>query len=116
MVATSWSDESYFVTGMSEKKPMHQGAIHSKAIRRVNKLLNWQQLFAFGGPALSVDTACSSFPYAIDMAKALINSGQADNAIVMALNTVLPPALFLGFSQLTAFFLPGPNAGVRPGR
>ncbi|MDT9673535.1 polyketide synthase [Pseudomonas sp. JV414] len=102
VVATSWSDESYFVTGMSEKADAPRG--HSfQGYTPGEQVAELAAAFAFGGPALSVDTACSSFPYAIDMAKALVNSGQADNAIVMALNTVLPPALFLGFSQLTAF-------------
>lgn len=97
VVATSWSDESYFVTGTSEKADASPGYTPGEQVAEL------AAAFALGGPALSVDTACSSFPYAIDMAQALVNSGQADNAIVMALNTVLPPALFLGFSQLTAF-------------
>lgn len=97
LVATSWSDESYFVTGMSAKTDRPMGYTPGEQVAEL------AAAFSLGGPALSVDTACSSFPYAIDMAQALVNSGQADNAIVMALNTVLPPALFLGFSQLTAF-------------
>ncbi|NWB83568.1 polyketide synthase family protein [Pseudomonas gingeri] len=102
VVATSWSDESYFVTGMSGKADT-PGSSSSRGYTPGEQVAELAATFALGGPALSVDTACSSFPYAIDMAQALINSGQADNAIVMALNTVLPPALFLGFSQLTAF-------------
>ena len=97
VVATSWSDESYFATGMSGKTAAPPGFTPGEQVAAL------AAAFALGGPALSVDTACSSFPYALDMAQALVNSGQADNAIVMALNTVLPPALFLGFSQLTAF-------------
>ncbi|MBT2338453.1 MULTISPECIES: polyketide synthase family protein [Pseudomonas] len=97
VVATSWSDESFFVTGMAAKTDATQGYTPGEQVTEL------AAAFGLGGPALSVDTACSSFPYAIDMAQALVNSGQADNAIVMALNTVLPPALFLGFSQLTAF-------------
>ncbi|WP_260963067.1 beta-ketoacyl synthase N-terminal-like domain-containing protein [Pseudomonas citri] len=97
VVATSWSDESYFVTGMSAEAQTPIGFTPGEQVAEL------ASAFALGGPALSVDTACSSFPYALDMAQALVNSGQADNAIVMALNTVLPPALFLGFSQLTAF-------------
>lgn len=97
VVATSWSDESYFATGANEHDDALRGYTPGEQVAEL------AAAFALGGPALSVDTACSSFPYAIDMAQALVNSGQADNAIVMALNTVLPPALFLGFSQLTAF-------------
>lgn len=102
VVATSWSDESYFATGMSAKADATTGS-SSQGYTPGEQVAELAAAFAFGGPALSVDTACSSFPYAIDMAQALVKSGQADNAIVMALNTVLPPALFLGFSQLTAF-------------
>jgi len=97
VVATSWSDESYFATGVSGHADALRGYTPGEQVAEL------AAAFTLGGPALSVDTACSSFPYAIDMAQALVNSGQADNAIVMALNTVLPPALFLGFSQLTAF-------------
>ncbi|MFJ2538964.1 beta-ketoacyl synthase N-terminal-like domain-containing protein [Pseudomonas sp. NPDC087614] len=97
VVATSWSDESYFVTGVCATANTPRGYTPGEQVAEL------AAAFALGGPALSVDTACSSFPYAIDMAQALVNSAQADNAIVMALNTVLPPALFLGFSQLTAF-------------
>ncbi|WP_413791537.1 MULTISPECIES: beta-ketoacyl synthase N-terminal-like domain-containing protein [unclassified Pseudomonas] len=97
VVATSWSDESYFATGLSGKSDAPPGFTPGEQVSAL------AAAFTLGGPALSVDTACSSFPYALDMAQALVNSGQADNAIVMALNTVLPPALFLGFSQLTAF-------------
>ncbi|MBI6619098.1 polyketide synthase [Pseudomonas corrugata] len=97
IVATSWSDESYFATGTTTNTAVPLGFTPGEQVAELARALG------LGGPALSVDTACSSFPYAIDMAKALLDSGQADNAIVMALNTVLPPALFLGFSQLTAF-------------
>jgi len=98
VVATSWSDESYFVSPIDAPP-----GDSSRGYTPGEQVAELAAAFALHGPALSVDTACSSFPYAIDMAQALINSGQADNAIVMALNTVLPPALFLGFSQLTAF-------------
>jgi len=97
VVATSWCDESYFATGTANSSGAPVGFTPGEQVAAL------ASAFALGGPVLSVDTACSSFPYAIDMAKALLSSGQADNAIVMALNTVLPPALFLGFSQLTAF-------------
>lgn len=97
VVATSWSDESYFINGVPGTVDASHGYTPGEQVAEL------AAAFELGGPALAVDTACSAFPYAIDMAQALVNSGQADNAIVMALNTVLPPALFLGFSQLTAF-------------
>ena len=97
VVATSWSDESFFLAPTSTEARAPQGYAPGEQVAELALALG------LGGPALSVDTACSSFPYALNMAQALVNSGQADNAIVMALNTVLPLPLFLGFSQLTAF-------------
>ncbi|MGY4492829.1 beta-ketoacyl synthase N-terminal-like domain-containing protein [Pseudomonas sp. TE3610] len=95
IVATSWSDESYFIASAGD--PAAAGLTPAQQIARLAAEAH------LGGPALTVDTACSSFPYALDMAGALISSGQADQVVVMALNTLMPPALFLGFSQLTAF-------------
>lgn len=96
VVATSWSDESFFLPAMSAEA-------HGPHYGPAEQVAELATALGLGGPALSVDTACSSFPYALNMAQALVNSGQADSAIVMALNTVLPLPLFLGFSQLTAF-------------
>ncbi len=89
ILATSWSDESYFASehGLS-------------AGEQVQVLADQLQL---GGPALTIDTACSSFHYALEMGRNLIISGQADQVVVMAINTVLALPLYLGFSQLTAF-------------
>ncbi|WP_416261344.1 beta-ketoacyl synthase N-terminal-like domain-containing protein [Gibbsiella quercinecans] len=89
ILATSWSDESYFQS--------EQGLAAGEQVRVMADQLQ------LGGPAFSVDTACSSFPYALEMARGLMSSGQADRVVVMAINTVLPLALYLGFSQLTAF-------------
>ncbi|MBD8452787.1 polyketide synthase family protein [Serratia rubidaea] len=89
ILATSWSDESYFLT--------ENGLAPGEQVRQMADRLQ------LGGPAFTVDTACSSFPYALEMAQGVINSGQADSVVVMAINTVLPLALYLGFSQLTAF-------------
>jgi len=97
VVATSWSDESFFLPATSAEAHGPHGYGPGEQVAKLATALG------LGGPALSVDTACSSFPYALNMAQALVNSGQADSAIVMALNTVLPLPLFLGFSQLTAF-------------
>ncbi|HCE6901266.1 beta-ketoacyl synthase N-terminal-like domain-containing protein [Pseudomonas aeruginosa] len=95
VVATSWSDESFFLASVA---PGPADAGHTPA-EQIARLAGKHCL---GGPALSVDTACSSFPYALDTACGLLHSGQAEQVLVMALNTLMPPALFLGFSQLTA--------------
>ena len=89
ILATSWSDESYFASdnGLS-------------AGEQVQTLADRMQL---GGPALSVDTACSSLHYALEMGRSLVISGQADQVVIMTINTVLALPLYLGFSQLTAF-------------
>jgi len=95
IVATSWSDESYFLASA--------GDVAAAGLTPGQQIARLAAEAHLGGPALTVDTACSSFPYALDMAGALMRSGQADQVVVMALNTLMPPALFLGFSQLTAF-------------
>lgn len=89
ILATSWSDESYFQS--------EQGLAAGEQVRL---LADQSQL---GGPVLTVDTACSSVPHALEMARGLMSSQQADRVVIMAINTVLPLGLYLGFSQLTAF-------------
>lgn len=96
IVATSWSDESYFIASAHPTAP-------AAGLTPADQITRLAQHARLGGPALTVDTACSSFPYALDMAAALMSSAQADQVVVMALNTLMPPALYLGFSQLTAF-------------
>lgn len=88
ILATSWSDESYFHA--------ENGLAPGEQVRAMADALT------LGGPAFTVDTACSSFPYALEMARGVMHSGQADYVVVMAINTVLPLALYLRFSQLTA--------------
>lgn len=89
ILATSWSDESYFL--------LDNGLAAGEQARIMAEQLH------LGGPVFTVDTACSSFHYALEMARGVMNSGQADSVVVMAINTVLPMALYLGFSQLMAF-------------
>ncbi|MGC5702622.1 polyketide synthase [Pseudomonas sp. NFXW11] len=97
IVATSWSDESYFVASAHPQRAPRPGHTPAGQIAELARQCD------LGGPALTVDTACSSFTYALDMGRALMASQQADQVIVMALNTLMPAPLFLGFSQLTAF-------------
>ncbi|MBL3575099.1 SDR family NAD(P)-dependent oxidoreductase [Rhodovulum sulfidophilum] len=51
------------------------------------------------GPSYIVDTACSSGLFALDHARRAIGSGQIDMAIVGAVNLLMSPMPFVGFSQ-----------------
>jgi beta-ketoacyl synthase-like protein/A-factor biosynthesis hotdog protein len=95
VLGTSWSDESYFLadTGRHGDRPWFDPGEQVEVLARG---------FGLRGPALAVDTACSSFAYALDTARAVIESGQARAAIVAGVNAFLPPSIFLGFSQLRA--------------
>ena len=97
IVATSWSDESYFLASADPVNAARPGLTPADQVARLADACD------LGGPALTVDTACSSFIYAVDLAQGLMDSGQAEQVVVMALNTLMPPPLYLGFSQLTAF-------------
>lgn len=97
IVATSWSDESYFLASADPANAPRPGLAPAEQVARLAGACG------LGGPALTVDTACSSFIYAVDLAQGLMDSGQAEHVVVMALNTLMPPPLYLGFSQLTAF-------------
>ncbi|WP_196774263.1 type I polyketide synthase [Rhodovulum sp. MB263] len=56
-------------------------------------------LWNLQGPSYIVDTACSSGLFALDHARRAIASGQIDMAIVGAVNLLLSPMPFVGFSQ-----------------
>jgi phthiocerol/phenolphthiocerol synthesis type-I polyketide synthase C len=51
------------------------------------------------GPSLAVDTACSSSLVALSLAAEAINRGEIDTAIVGAVNLLLSPFSFVGFSR-----------------
>jgi hypothetical protein len=99
VMGTSWSDESYFMAG---------GRHHQS--ERWFDLTDYEvlaQSLGIKGPVIAIDTACSSFAYAIDTAQHLIRTGQAQRVIVAGVNAFLPSALFLGFSQLGALSASG---------
>lgn len=99
IMGTSWSDDSLY-------RADSQLAMHGQAtpdwLDPADQLAEIAEALALDGPRLSVDTACSSFAYALATAQALIHAGQARRAVVAGLNVFLPPQLFLGFSQLRA--------------
>ncbi|WP_410211730.1 beta-ketoacyl synthase N-terminal-like domain-containing protein [Aquirhabdus sp.] len=99
VMGTSWSDESYFMAGGKN----HQ----SQAWFDLTDYQVLAESLGIRGPVIAIDTACSSFAYAIDTAQKLIKTGQAQRAIVAGINAFLPPALFLGFSQLGALSVSG---------
>ncbi|MCV6593671.1 MAG: SDR family NAD(P)-dependent oxidoreductase [Silicimonas sp.] len=53
----------------------------------------------FQGPSLTVDTACSSSLVALDLARAALERGEIDTAVVAGVNMLLSPYSFIGFSQ-----------------
>jgi hypothetical protein len=97
VLGTSWSDESYFMAD-PDGGPRLDPAAQVRELARAAGL---------GGPAFAVDTACSSFHYALDAAGTLIRTSQAEAVVVAGVNAFLPPALYLGFSQLRALAATG---------
>ena len=61
VVATSWSDESYFIASQNSPADTRQGYTPGE------QTVELARRTGLGGPALSVDTACSSVSYAGDM-------------------------------------------------
>ena len=51
------------------------------------------------GPSFTVDTACSSSFYALDQARRALATGEIDTAIVGAVNVLMSPISFIGFSR-----------------
>ena len=96
---TSWSDESLF---RADGDLALQHAVRQDWLGPDDQLDEVADALRLDGPRLSIDTACSSFPYALATAEALIRTGQARRAVVAGVNVFLPPQLFLGFSQLRA--------------
>ncbi|MEM9761781.1 MAG: type I polyketide synthase [Pseudomonadota bacterium] len=57
------------------------------------------QSFGYDGPSLTVDTACASGLTALHLAAEALRSGEIDTAVVGAVNALLQPWNFVGFSQ-----------------
>ncbi|CAM3420102.1 type I polyketide synthase [Parendozoicomonas haliclonae] len=54
------------------------------------------------GPAITIDTACSSFLVALHLARLSLERGECSRAIVAAVGLTLTPAMYIEFSQLGA--------------
>lgn len=62
---------------------------------------NWlSYILDLKGPSLSVDSACSSSGYAVDLAYSAIQRGEIDAAIVLASNLQLHPYTAIQFNRL----------------
>jgi len=108
---TAWSAQSYFSEDeenffrilLGQELKCHNKEIYS-ADGQIQKIAD---LMGIGGPRISVETACASSLYALDAAAALLETGQADSAVVLGLNAYLFPFLFFGFSKLKALSASG---------
>lgn len=63
--------------------------------------------FDFKGPALFVDSACSSSSYALNLAVNAIQNGECESAIVAGTNLILHPLATLQFMKLGVLSLDG---------
>ena len=107
VAATSWSAPSYFGHDASQLcgLPAPAGPAHSPQVQ----LAALAQ--GLGGPLLAVDTACASSLYGLELAAGLLESGQAKAVVVLGLNVLMPPFLFVGFSKLMAL---SPQSRIAP--
>lgn len=109
---TAWSAQSYFSKDeedffnilLGRELKSHCNKEIFSADRQIQKIAD---LLGINGPCLSVETACASSLYALDSATALLETGQADSAVVLGLNAYLFPFLFFGFSKLKALAASG---------
>lgn len=121
VLGTSWSDYSYF---SADLRSLYRGEnIDPESAQSPGRqLASIASAAGITGPRLSVDTACASSLYAVELAAMLMRSGQADAAVVMGVNAFLPPFLSAIFSQLMALSPEGKSlpfsseaAGMVPG-
>ncbi len=63
--------------------------------------------FGFEGPAMAIDTACSSALTAVHVACKAIESGEVDTAVVAGVNMILTPLIHVCFSRLGAIAVDG---------
>ncbi|GAA0766107.1 hypothetical protein LRH25_08545 [Ideonella azotifigens] len=98
VAATSWSAPSYF----GHDAAQHLGLAAPAGPAHAPEAQLAALAPELGGPRLAVDTACASSLYALDLAAGLLESGQARAVVVLGLNVLMPPFLFIGFSKLMA--------------
>ena len=87
--------DGYFMTG----------AAMSILSNRISHAFDWK------GPSMTVDTACSSSLVALHLACQALRAGEVDTAVVGAVNLLLAPEPFVGFSQAA---LLSPTGRCRP--
>jgi acyl transferase domain-containing protein/enoyl-CoA hydratase/carnithine racemase/pimeloyl-ACP methyl ester carboxylesterase/acyl carrier protein/NAD(P)-dependent dehydrogenase (short-subunit alcohol dehydrogenase family)/ubiquinone/menaquinone biosynthesis C-methylase UbiE len=80
-------------SGLRTQAHTASGIAHSVLSGRVSHLLDLH------GPCESVDTACSSSLVALHRAKQAVLAGECDRAIVVGVNALLSPALFIAFAE-----------------
>jgi acyl transferase domain-containing protein/NADPH:quinone reductase-like Zn-dependent oxidoreductase/acyl carrier protein len=87
---TDWADLRRLDPAGGDRHMMTGGALSILA----NRLSN---AFDLNGPAMTLDTACSSALVALDAACHAIAAGEAEAALVGGVNLLLSPLPFLGF-------------------
>jgi 3-oxoacyl-(acyl-carrier-protein) synthase len=109
-LATSWTGPSYFdedarltVLGRDARARAEHAFSPDRQLDAIAQGL--------GGPRLAIDTACASSLYALDVASGLIDADAADAVIVLGLNALLTPFLYLGFAKLMAL---APDGRILP--
>ena len=120
VLATSWTDESMYLADAALARAWDHTV--SPGFDPDAQLGALCESLGCGGAAVAVDAACSSFIYAVEVARGLIESGQARAVLIAGVNAFLPSALYIGFSQLRALSATGELAafgaaasGIVPG-
>lgn len=98
VVGTSWTAPSFFDSDAALARGARRDDAPPYTPERQLAMLAGD----LGGPRCAVDTACASSLYAIDVAIRLLTTGQARAAVVLGLNALLTPFLYVGFAKLRA--------------
>ncbi|MBL4807552.1 MAG: SDR family NAD(P)-dependent oxidoreductase [Rhodobacteraceae bacterium] len=91
------SSSDYSTSFMGDPDAVDSAFMLGNTLSIISNRLSY--IFDLKGPSYTVDTACSSSLYALDQAVIALRSGKIDTAIVGAVNLLLSPIPFIGFSR-----------------
>lgn len=98
VVGTSWTAPSFFEADAElARGGGRRGAVPYTPETQLDLLAG-----DLRGARFAVDTACASSLYAIDVATRLLAGGDARAVVVLGVNALLTPFLYVGFSKLRA--------------